>query len=123
MSTLQTNTIQTSNGGPVTLTKQSAAKAWVNFNSTGTLTIRSSLNTSSITDNGTGDYTENFTNSMSDADYVPQGAGQNSANTALGLIFNPYILAASNFRMTFINEVAAKRDGAQTNITSHGDLA
>ena len=45
-------------------------KAWVNFNGTGTVAIRDSYNVSSITDNGTGDYTINFTNAMSDANYA-----------------------------------------------------
>ena len=48
-----------------------AARAWVNFNGTGTVAIRASGNVSSITDNGTGDYTVNFTNSIADADYAP----------------------------------------------------
>jgi len=39
------------------------------------------------------------------------------------LIFNPYVLAASNFRMTFVNEIAGTRDGTQTNTTVQGDLA
>lgn len=46
-----------------------AARAWVNFNGTGTVAIRASGNVSSITDNGTGDYTVNFTTAMSDANY------------------------------------------------------
>ena len=45
------------------------AKAWVNFNGTGTVAIRSSFNVSSITDNGTGDYTVNFTTAMPNANY------------------------------------------------------
>jgi hypothetical protein len=44
-------------------------KAWVNFNGTGTPAIRDSFNVSSITDNGTGDYTINFTNAMANANY------------------------------------------------------
>lgn len=48
-----------------------AARAWVNFNGTGTVAIRASGNVSSITDNGTGDYTVNFTTAMSDANYAP----------------------------------------------------
>jgi hypothetical protein len=44
-------------------------RAWVNFNGTGTVAIRASGNVSSITDNGTGDYTVNFTNAMPDANY------------------------------------------------------
>lgn len=46
-----------------------AARAWVNFNGTGTVAIRASGNVSSITDNGVGDYTVNFTTAMSDANY------------------------------------------------------
>ena len=44
-------------------------RAWVNFNGTGTVAIRASGNVSSITDNGTGDYTVNFTTAMPDANY------------------------------------------------------
>jgi hypothetical protein len=44
-------------------------RAWVNFNGTGTVAIRASGNVSSITDNGTGNYTINFTTSIVDANY------------------------------------------------------
>ena len=44
-------------------------RAWVNFNGTGTVAIRDSGNVSSITDNGTGDYTVNFSTAMPDANY------------------------------------------------------
>jgi hypothetical protein len=47
-----------------------SAKAWVNFNGTGAVAIRASFNVSSITDNGTGYYTMNFTTPMVDANYV-----------------------------------------------------
>ena len=47
-----------------------ACRAWVNFNGTGTVAIRASGNVSSITDNGTGDYTVNFTTALADANYV-----------------------------------------------------
>jgi hypothetical protein len=45
-------------------------KAWVNFNGTGSVRIRAAYNVSSITDNGTGDYTVNFTTAMPDANYA-----------------------------------------------------
>ncbi len=48
-----------------------AARAWVNFNGTSTVAIRASGNVSSITDNGVGDYTVNFTTAMADANYSP----------------------------------------------------
>jgi hypothetical protein len=54
-------------------------RAWVNFNGTGTVAIRSSGNVSSITDNGTGDYTVNFTNAMPDANYGIVATMQSSA--------------------------------------------
>lgn len=49
-------------------------KAWVNFNGTGTVSIRASKNVSSITDNGTGDYTVNFTSPLIDGNYALSGA-------------------------------------------------
>jgi hypothetical protein len=45
-------------------------RAWVNFNGTGTVAIRASGNVTSITDNGTGDYTVNITTALSDANYA-----------------------------------------------------
>ena len=45
-------------------------RAWVNFNGTGTVAIRASFNVSSITDNGTGDYTVNLTTAMPDTNYA-----------------------------------------------------
>ena len=51
-------------------------RAWVNFNGTGTVAIRDDFNVSSITDNGTGDYTVNFSNAMSDANYAVSLCGQ-----------------------------------------------
>jgi len=48
-----------------------ACRAWVNFNGTGTVAIRASGNVSSITDNGVGSYTVNFTTAMVDVNYAP----------------------------------------------------
>jgi hypothetical protein len=48
------------------------AKVWVNFNGTGTVAIRASKNVSSITDNGVGDYTINFTNALANSSYSVQ---------------------------------------------------
>jgi hypothetical protein len=53
-------------------------RAWVNFDGTGTVAIRASGNVSSITDNGTGDYTVNFTTAMPDANYAAVGMGNNA---------------------------------------------
>ena len=53
------------------------ARAWVNFNGSGTVAIRASGNVSSITDNGTGDFTVNFTTNMPDIGYVAIGSASN----------------------------------------------
>lgn len=60
------------------------ALAWVNFNGTGTVAIRSSYNVSSITDNGTGDYTVNFATALSDANYSVVGSNSPNAGVAYG---------------------------------------
>lgn len=73
MSTLRAATIADLAGtGPVTLTGQTAAKAWVYYNGTGTPAIQNSANISSITDNGVGDWTTNFTAALASALYCPQ---------------------------------------------------
>jgi hypothetical protein len=72
--TITTSTIQNDTSSPPTFRNNSVeigtlCRAWVNFNGTGTVAIRSSFNVSSITDNGTGDYTVNFTTALPDANY------------------------------------------------------
>jgi hypothetical protein len=75
MSTLRVTTLATQAGVEVY-----TAKAWVNFNGVGTVAIRGSGNVSSITDNGTGDYTVNFTVAMADANYCVNGSASRSDN-------------------------------------------
>ena len=57
-------------------------RAWVNFNGTGTVAIRASGNVTSITDNGTGDYTVNFTTAMPDENYAIVGTSGYTTNGA-----------------------------------------
>jgi hypothetical protein len=79
-------------------------RAWVNFNGTGTVAIRASFNVSSITDNGTGDYTVNFTNAMPDANYTMQATA--NFNAGISWIAAPYqgtTPTASQFRIQLIN--------------------
>jgi hypothetical protein len=59
--------------GGSTLYPRFGCRAWVNFNGTGTVAIRASGNVSSITDNGVGDYTVNFTTALADANYAIVG--------------------------------------------------
>jgi hypothetical protein len=69
---------------PVGTAPAYGARAWVNFNGTGTVAIRASGNVTSITDNGTGDYTVNFTTAMPDANYATKiTTNRSSTNTTL----------------------------------------
>jgi hypothetical protein len=58
-------------------------RAWVNFDGTGTPAIRESGNVTSITDNGAGNYTVNFTTAMPDADYAMVASTQQGTGTAV----------------------------------------
>lgn len=79
-----------------------ACRAWVNFNGTGTVAIRASGNVSSITDNGTGDYTINFTTAMPDADYAVSLTCSNEVNVQHGVGFI-HTQAAGSVRVQFYN--------------------
>ena len=76
MSTIKTETLSTPSNAtvPVDTVVNGTAKAWVNFNGTGTVAIRRAFNVSSITDNGTGLYTVNFATAMPDANYSVVGS-------------------------------------------------
>lgn len=63
-------------------------RAWVNFNGTGTVAIRASGNVTSITDNGTGDYTVNFTNALVDANYSAVISAGSPATAFVSLTLN-----------------------------------
>ena len=58
-------------------------RAWVNFNGTGTVAIRASGNVTSITDNGQGDFTANFTTAMPDVNYATLANGLGTTNTSM----------------------------------------
>lgn len=123
MSEIRANTISDAAGtGPVTLTKQSAAKAWVNFNGTGTIVARDSFNLSSLTDNGTGYYKITFTSAFAAAEYSISGsarynAGINNEGSATidtqqaGLVDMLSVAAGTLFDTTVFCT------------TAHGDLA
>lgn len=86
MSSLQVDNIQTYNSNPPVIKNVSGTevgtfcRAWVNFNGTSTVAIRASFNVSSITDNGTGKYTINFTTAMPDANYTFVGTVSNTSD-------------------------------------------
>jgi len=106
--------------GPVTLTKQSAAKQWVNFNQTSTQTIRNSFNTASLTDNGTGLSTVNFTTSFADADYAVHNT--KGTNGYRGF-HSPLNFLTGSIRIDSRNDSGNEADALYQLTTVHGDLA
>lgn len=103
------------------------AKAWVNFTGTGTVTINASHNVSSITDNGTGDYTINFTTSFSSANYVPSVLARRDDATQrpLDISFNntsTYDPTSGSFRfITHCDAANAIEDAKTVWAVFHGD--
>lgn len=89
-----------------------ACRAWVNFNGTGTVAIRGSGNVSSITDNGVGLYTVNFSNSMTDANYAVSGSGNDLVSTSI-VTTNNLTPAYVSLRLT---NTSSTGDNAQVHI-------
>jgi hypothetical protein len=86
-------------------------KAFVNFDGTGTPAIRAQFNVSSITDNGTGDYTVNFTTALADADYaVVLGASRDGG--AATVPPNLLTLTSSSVRVELFTGAGAAVDRA-----------
>jgi hypothetical protein len=79
---------------PVKTVVNGTAKAWVNFNGTGTIAIRSSFNTASLTDNSVGNYTVNFATALLNANYAVNFSINNvSGGSAL---VQPYVVTPSS---------------------------
>jgi hypothetical protein len=106
MSTLRVNTLANQGGTQSTAIENAingSARAWVNFNGTGTVAIRKSFNVSSITDNGVGNYNINFATAMPDADYN-------------------FTFGTSNAQTASINQVSL-RSGTTPTVDSIGIIA
>jgi hypothetical protein len=88
-------------------------RAWVNFNGTGTVAIRASFNVSSITDNGTGDYTVNFTNAMPDTNYSVVSIADNIASNAASTIMM-INSAGTPYQTTSVKLLGKASNGAGT---------
>ena len=94
-------------------------RAWVNFNGTGVVAIRASGNVTSITDNGTGDYTLNFTTAMPDANYSVSGvAGITVTDAFLGLSAAA-AQTTTALRVVSVNSASALVDNNQVHVQVH----
>jgi hypothetical protein len=89
-------------------------RAWVNFNGTGTVAIRASGNVSSITDNGTGNYTVNFTTSLSANPCAVASCNNQAANTNFGINVNGVSSASVNL---FCVESGIPTDKSEINVS------
>lgn len=100
MSTIKVDTIKNTSNVEVF-----TAKAWVNFNGTGTVAISGSGNVTSITDNGAGDYTVNFTSAMPDANYSAIGVTQENrvCGIAYGFTATPLTTTSARFLTALAN--------------------
>jgi len=87
------------------------ARAWVNFDGTGTVAIRESGNVSSITDGGTGLYTVNFTTAMPDANYSAVGSCFQSGGILI--VRTPISPSTSSYVLSVIGTGGADTDAAQ----------
>jgi len=92
-------------------------RAWVNFNGTGTVAIRASGNVSSITDNGTGDYTVNFTTAMVDVNYSASGTATRNILNNYASFFSPYTtITTSTIRIQAVNFTGTTEDSLHTSV-------
>ena len=122
MSEVRADTITASNGtGPVTLTKQSAAKAWMYYKQN-TPAISDSFNTSSATDTGTGNYLQNYTNSF-DASY--DGRAMSGSSFISDKIITHGLTGATTGAQQFnVYDIgSAALDDSFSSVVTHGDLA
>lgn len=115
MSTLKVTNIQAT-GETASRAVSGVAGAWVNFNGSGTIAIRTSQNVASLTDNGTGDYTVNFSTSFSDE---PAGVLTGGRNT------HYYTGSGNTSSLRFYSITVGTSTNADTSIlvlSANGDL-
>ena len=112
MSTIKVGTLLAADGSTTTQPSIPAldkrmAKAWVNFNGTGTVAIRDSYGVSSITDNSTGNYMVNFSTNLANSNYaITLGSMQGGAGRGIG-IDTTTVPSVSRFRVFTTTSSAA----------------
>ena len=100
------------------------AAAWVNFYGTGTIAARDSQNVSSLTDNGTGDYTVVTSNDFADANYCTNvSCGESTINPSIMASACVNVNSSSERQEHCYTNVAANADAANCYTSFHGDLA
>ncbi len=97
-----------------------AASAWVNFNGTGTVTIRDDLNVSSITDNGTGSYQVNFTTTMANNQYTTNVTANNTTG-AMGAYTGTYTTTDVDVLSVDLSPIGSA-DASIMSVVVHGGI-
>jgi hypothetical protein len=104
-----------------------SAKAWVNWNGTGTVAIRGSLNVASISDDGTGAYTINFSSALADANASVVGMGVHDGGS---YVTEPFVdndatpITTARIKIDALQpNTLSNVDGAHLYISTNGDLA
>lgn len=106
---------------PTATVVNGSAKAWISFNGTGTVAIEDSFNTASLVDNGTGNYTQNYSSSMANAVY--QVGGMNHAGGTAYTSFATTRAASSWTSTPGRTDTFVGIDTNQNQHSIHGDLA
>ncbi len=110
--------------GLTTNLQQGLAKAWVNFNGTGTPAARDSYNQSSLTDNGTGDFTQNFSSNFGNVNYsLGWAGGQHTVAWGIYMGYSSYGLTTSSHRHNVENPSDTSQDTILNTLLFTGDLA
>ena len=131
-SELRVNTLKDASGNNSIATSfvaRGPLKGWVNFNGTGTIAARDSLNLSSLTDNGSGEYTITYSSAFSAVDYAFTGcSGQSSggSRTTGGMTFDDFsatVTTTSHRILSRKKDDASNVDCANQHCHTSGDLA
>ena len=126
MSTLKADTIQNTSGGAATLTKQSASKAFISFDGTGTVSIDVSFNVSTLTDHGSAEYSITYTSNINTSNHPITGTNVGSSETN----FYSYICSTGVAQTTSVDRIhsvhnngSANNDQDPVHLVTNGDLA
>ena len=128
MSEIRATTISDAAGtGPVTLTKQSAAKVWCTVDQTGTMELKDSFGVTSVTDDGTGRSDLSFTNDFSNQHYAVATSSEQGGSFNDIRVTNrdsTQVRAVGQFEFYNINGLSSSADDADyVNVIIQGDLA
>ena len=123
MSEIRATTISDETGnGPIALTKQHAAKAWVNFNGGASFGLRDDFNISTAVDNGTGDYTLNFSNALANSNFSVVATCDDSNSSRSFAHSRDYATTSFDIEI-HRGDTGAANDKSIVSAAVHGDLA